>query len=441
MYNVVDISLDVNNYRHQEVANDRDAIRELLANEKKHKVLDLAKDIVELGSLDPSARLIITPDKKNKGSYVVLEGNRRITALKTLLNPQLSEGLVTANDFRSLSNKFLKKPITQVECVELSPEEAQIWIKRKHYKGMGGASSVDWDAIARARSDAAEGLYTKWMTAVKFLDDQGYDVGYILEGIDEKSTTVERVLSSKFIHEDLGVTFSKNGDIDFDNGNLDAGADLLLAMFNSMIEPDFRETQVSTAEQQKKFISNFSALNTKGAKRKSAPSNKKDKQKPSRGPNRPQKKQRNRLAAKGLKIPHQHLNNLYVELERLPVETYTHCAAAMIRVFLEKSTVVYLKENKVQHPGGLKWDDFNIKLKDKIKAAISDIDPQKKNDSLNSAREIAAGNRDKIHTLDILNDYIHSEKSLPAPSELIIAWDRLHPYFDELFKGLTDQQG
>ena len=122
-----------------------------------------------------------------------------------------------------------------------------------------------------------------------------------------------------------------------------------------------------------------------------------------------------------------------MEIERLPVATYTHCAAAMLRVFLEKSTIVYLKQNKVSHPGNLKWEAFDVKLRDKVKAALNHLDPKKKNDLLNPAREIADGRGDKVHTLDILNEYIHHEGSLPAASELITAWDRLHPYFEAMF--------
>lgn len=101
--------------------------------------------------------------------------------------------------------------------------------------------------------------------------------------------------------------------------------------------------------------------------------------------------------------------------------------------------MVYLKEHRIPHPGGLKWENFEVKLKDKVKATLADLDPKKQNAALNSAREIADGKKEKVHTLDILNDYIHNDKSLPAPSELITAWDRLHPYFDAMCSNMTEE--
>src|SRR5436189_215030 len=64
-----------------------------LAEHQQHKLLNLAKDIVRSG-LDPSNLPIVTPANDDLKRYVVLEGNRRLVALKALENPDSLVGAV-----------------------------------------------------------------------------------------------------------------------------------------------------------------------------------------------------------------------------------------------------------------------------------------------------------------------------------------------------------
>lgn len=54
---------------------------------ENEKVKDLAKDISEKGATNPLDSVGITIEN---GKRIVLEGNRRICALKLLLNPELA---------------------------------------------------------------------------------------------------------------------------------------------------------------------------------------------------------------------------------------------------------------------------------------------------------------------------------------------------------------
>lgn len=96
------ISLDVENFRHGNVSSQHDAISKLLSDESTHGVADLAEDIVERKGLDPSSLLIVTGDAANPGQYIALEGNRRMTALKTLTNPSLAANLPTYERLKNL---------------------------------------------------------------------------------------------------------------------------------------------------------------------------------------------------------------------------------------------------------------------------------------------------------------------------------------------------
>ncbi|HHJ1694425.1 TPA: hypothetical protein ACQGUE_006064, partial [Pseudomonas aeruginosa] len=83
------IKLDQENVRFgNDIAqNQREAIDLIMADpEDAKKLLRLAEHIAENG-LDPTELQLVTPD--GDGNYIVLEGNRRLTALKLLQKPDL----------------------------------------------------------------------------------------------------------------------------------------------------------------------------------------------------------------------------------------------------------------------------------------------------------------------------------------------------------------
>lgn len=471
---IASISLDVSNFRHGEAKTEKDALHFLLSDEKTHKVAELAGDIVALKGLDPSSLLIVAEDESNPGQYIALEGNRRIAALKTMMTPDLALGAATYTQFKALHSAFLALSISQVECVVLNRQEAATWIKRKHYKGMGGAGVVAWNAVATARSDASEGRFTRWMTALAFLEENGTDAEGIRDSIAAKTTTVERVLLSNYVGSGLGLSFEKAGRLTPENADIPAAVRLVQALMEAMSERGFVETKVSTAAQQQTFLETFAHLSVKksvasgasgatvgassstgssgsqggtaaggintggdggastaghGAAAASTGSTNSTRSKPV--------KLRKHLAQKGLRISNGPLNKFYSELRSLNVEKSPHVSAAIIRVFVEKSSAHFLDELKVptlSKTAGATWHDYGVKFRDKVGAVLNKIDPKKKNQNLAYARDVANGNVDKVHTADHLNSAIHNHLALPSHAEIVTIWDRYHPYLSALFE-------
>lgn len=460
------ISLDIGNFRHKKANNEREAMQFILADEKTHKVSELAQDIVEMKGMDPSSLLIVTPDPDNEGHYIALEGNRRVTALKALATPNLAVGTPGHAIFKKLSPDFLKLGLTQLECVVLDRKAAFDWIKRKHYNAMGGRGVVGWSAIATARSDASEGKFTRWMSALNYLESHGTDTGKLLENIANKTTSAERVLLSPNMQTVLGLTFDRSGNITPNNGDHQAACTLLVAMLEKMGQKDFTEPKVTSADLQKTFIENFSSLSVLknappltsvpgGTSSKTTPTgagvSTGTAPKPATGvtavPVKPSAipapitrskpaKDRKYLAEKGLRISNFTLNKLYDELKKLNVSTNPHVSAAMVRVFLEKATMVFLVDLGISCPNPNGWTAFEVKLRDKVKAALVNLDAAGTNQKLNYTREIANGVKDKLHTLDHLNRSIHDHRALPSPMEIVQIWDRYHPYFEAMFQEL-----
>lgn len=359
-----------------------------------------------------------------------------------------------------------------VECVVLDRSQAAVWIKRKHYKGMGGAGVVAWNAVATARSDATEGRYSRWMTALAYLEQHDVDAEEIRDLIAAKTTTVERVLVSTHISTLLGLSFEKNGTLTPENGDEAATVRLIHKLLEEMAERSFVETMVSNSDQQLSFIRRFASLGVKKPKAEGAGESSTSKSdiggmgsgtgegdgaasesghhttspaSASRGgvSSRPKSvKIRKVLAAPGLRISNSSLNKLYDELRKLNVEKNPHIAAAMIRVFLEKASTVFLETMEVpplNPASGATWHDFGVKLKTKVKAVLKEIDPNGNNPKLVYARDVANGNKDKAHTSDYLNHAIHSHHALPAHTEIITIWDRYHQYFIDLFDAIEKQ--
>ena len=74
--------LDINteNPRFETVSSQREALTVMIENQRG-KLVELANDIA-INGLNPSDLCMVTP-QENGGKFKVLEGNRRITALKT----------------------------------------------------------------------------------------------------------------------------------------------------------------------------------------------------------------------------------------------------------------------------------------------------------------------------------------------------------------------
>ena len=87
-YQKIDIELDkllvnAENYRFEPVKDQHEAMITMLRSQN-NKIIKLARDIAERG-LNPTRRLQVKGTLN--GKYVVLEGNRRITVLKLIANP------------------------------------------------------------------------------------------------------------------------------------------------------------------------------------------------------------------------------------------------------------------------------------------------------------------------------------------------------------------
>ncbi|WAP63549.1 hypothetical protein OZ911_27350 [Pseudomonas fortuita] len=144
------IKLDQENVRFgNDVAqNQREAIKLMLsAPEDAKKLLRLAEHIAEHG-LDPTELQLVTPD--DDGNFIVLEGNRRLTALKLLQRPDLCPSDRGYKGFLKAHNSLANGVPEGLQCsVVASRVDGDMWIELKHTGENRGVGRVGWDSDIR----------------------------------------------------------------------------------------------------------------------------------------------------------------------------------------------------------------------------------------------------------------------------------------------------
>lgn len=405
-FKLSELRLDQKNFRLGEQDSQRAAILEMIEDQKQ-KLVRLARDLMEVGP-SPGEPVWVTKDNKNRGQYVILEGNRRVTALKLMENPALADGTLVEKHFQNLSKLYLKKPIRELEALVFATRgDAQPWIRRRHMTAASGVGLQRWEPLAKGRADKAHGLNTpRFLAVIEFLGEDTEAWNTVYGALDDKWTTLDRVLSAKAMNEMLGVSFDlKKGAVRFGNGNTSAGRKLLWRILQKVASADFDFADVEKVGDRETFLAQFIDGAVK-AKTKAQPSGKRPSAPPKRAPLPPgaaptgasrQSKDhsaRPTLAPKtGTRVFHvdaARLQSIYSECKNIKLAKNRNAAALLLRVFIELSSEALLTKRKVPIPSKYsqtKWGDAGLRLDLKIGTVAHYFDPAKSDKSFQQARQ------------------------------------------------------
>ena len=168
---ISDLILNPKNPRFDPVKHQTETVKAMIEDQKE-KLINLAKHIVTFG-LNPSEISIVCPFNMK---WLVLEGNRRITVLKLLNNPELISNAYQKlkNEFKKLNTSIDTSKIKTARCVIISDENAaNEWIRLKHTGQNEGAGTVDWNSQQtgrfNSRSIGAPDAYIKFLDYLKTL--------------------------------------------------------------------------------------------------------------------------------------------------------------------------------------------------------------------------------------------------------------------------------
>lgn len=476
---IYDLLINPENYRHEAVSNEKEAIAIMLKKYEK-KIKALLIDILENGT-NPSDLLIVTP-KQDK--YIVLEGNRRLIACKILEQPEILKeiDLKLYDTFdKEIKKHGIYKKILYIECCVFDdPQQANIWIKLKHTGENSGVGTVPWTNIQRKRFDESMGKNDLALTIIKYAQSLPFYRNDLKSRLNDiRLSNLSRLLSDPQVRESIGIYRSKNKlykkypDYEISKG--------LNKIFDDLLKKDFNVNSIYYKNQRLDYISNFpeellpnssneleellpldnlydSTSNIvehkndqiafyddieKNGNETSVDLNDKDEKtnnksnslikKNSFKNNERSKKdinKRNNLIPRSfnISISHDRINSIYRELKALDIDTYSNAVAVLFRVFLEVSCDYFIEKKHLK----LKKES---KLKDKIKLILdylSDCGLIEK--TLIKPINICISSDHSIFSTNAFNNYVHNKDMRPDPLNLKIAWNQLGEFLRILHK-------
>lgn len=429
---ISNLLIDTNNPRLEEIQSNQQGALCAIAAQQKSKLVVLAQDIVE-HNIDPSNLPVVIPSLKDSEQYIVLEGNRRIAALKILETPDLIVGSLDnslTERFRKLSEKYLHSPINHVFCVVVdSRAEANHWIHLRHTGENKGAGIVSWGGAETARFRQRSGKKETHLQVLDFLEERGEITP------DERKkapvTSLKRILGTPYVRTRLGIDL-RDGELGtrFDGNEVAKG---LRRIVKDLADGVVRTKDIYTKENRIEYIDSispedlpdistpvgsFRALSAGLPPSSAITKQLKPKSKP------PGKKRANLIPRRfTLSIGQDRINEIYYELRQLHVEKFPNAVSVLFRVFLELSLDFYIRKH---HLGTEERDRLNKKLLD----VANDLKDKGKLDGqqFKVVRRAAQPDHFLASTVTTMHQYVHNRYFFPAPSDLRAGWDSLQPF-------------
>ena len=406
--------------------------------------------------LDPGDNFYVIKARK-RGRYTVLEGNRRLSALKVLFDPSLLSGTnIPATETASLlraASGFDGSRFPKIKCVRFKNRaEAKKWIKKRHTGIMDGEGRIDWLPSEKQR-------FNDDMSILDVIDFIERNAGYTpaeWKAVESKITrgkwsTVARLLDSTIVREHIGILIVVEA-----NGrrtpHLTRSPKWAVSVLRRIIE-DVRKgivnsRKLNTAEDIEKYITSLlKELQPRGRKiaskafkditlrtsqtpqRKStktiAKTVKKDRSSRNlaleESPFRPPKSRKGKQLLNEAKI---------INVDELPIS-----AAAVLRAFLELALDQYLDDNNLpktyESKDGRKQE---MGLTNKAKSVMNHI---RKEDLVSKGNmqgfESKVVNRTAESSIQSLNSILHSQYRLPVPDHVLSTWESCVPVFKVAF--------
>lgn len=432
-----------------------DAIQKMLSIDNMvGKIFNLARDIAENG-LDPGdLPLVIETQICGKKRYLTVEGNRRVLAIKMLLNPDLMQNSSRKVQLRELANAEVINAIKEIPCSVLtSREEAARWIELRHTGENDGVGRVNWDGITREtfRNKQGEPPATGKQILSFIQRDEYFDDDLKKAANNIMVTNLTRLFQGTPAQNSFGLQKKRRMTQSFIP--LEKLRDIVECVIRIMSDSDFNMKDIYHKSDQINFIKNripSDLLPTKAdlleeawdistfdQSSMSTEQRGKQKQKKARKNSKADRKNRKHLIDSILVVPEHRINSIYGELRKLEVHEYPNAVAVLFRVFLELSCDHFLGENNVRRSDNnrpINIGEGIVKLKIKVLSIIKHL---KVSGALKNSecRMLEANAKNELDdSIESLNQYVHSPHLNPIASELNLRFDNWLPMFREIWK-------
>lgn len=439
--------LDSKNPRIGSAISQRDALQKII-DDQEEKIAELAEDIASEG-MSPIERVLVLREKSGDGRFVVVEGNRRVAALKILSNPAVLSGLSIKESLQRrlelIAKEFKKSDIEPISCYEVpGREEAKKWIYLRHTGENEGRGVVGWSGLAAARFRGTDPA----LQALEFIREHGNLKEHHKNLLDTSFpiTTLDRLLSAREVRHLIGV--------DVKAGKLCSGlpGDELIKPLRRIVldlaEKKINVSKLKNTAAQVEYIKTFSENDSpdlskkKGLREVSSFKTGEFSVQPPAGAVAGKRKtydpsERKTLIPRTLKlnITAPKVAEIYKELRTLWMEENPHACAVLLRVFLELSVDCFMQLNgldtQTKTDQGRSLDKtLRIKTKEVIDTLVDKKGCNRKD--FNGVARALGDSGSPLH-IDLLHAYIHSVFQTPKTRDLRAAWDEAEPFFKQIW--------
>lgn len=443
----------------------RELIADLVENDK---VFELARSIVDNGYYPVEALIIIQEDKK----YYVVEGNRRLAALKLLLSPE-SAPQKWERRFRSLANRIDPSMIKKVKviCAPSREDTAPVIMSRhtatqieswsplmqaKFYQNLvqGGLTVDDIAEQYKLKpSKITEALQRHTMYAIACALDLSEEVARIVHNPRKfPITTLDRLYENPRVLNFLGISFDDNKHLigsveteEFKKGYTKIVTDIATGKIHSR--------SLNTIEKMDNYLASFAekrpnlrrkgkftadtllkAAGEKKVRSKGRATGKK--QKPKRKP---------RALIPGsftCDVNNERIADVFDELKKLQVAQYPNAVGLMFRSLLEMGLGYYLdrtgrlrkmrtiEQDKRAKKGNKLPRGWHPTLTEMLKYVVDEDTDIISNGNLLKALRRLIAQKQKLLSIDTLNLFVHNQHFSPNEDMLRDLWRYLQGLFE-----------
>ena len=445
-----ELLLDQDNPRLGSVNSQSEALEAIVhLNESHFRNLMLS---IKSNGLDPGDNLYVI-EAPEAEDFIVLEGNRRLSALMVLNNPDILDGTEVPDAIKKslarAASGFNRQMVEPIRCVQFDRrEDANEWIYRRHTGAADGEGRIQWGPLEVQRFSGDRSV----LDVIDFVgrnadysDEEWESTKSVIES--RKSSNLARLLESAPGRRHLGISVAKGEDEK--TPLLNTEPKWALKVLRRIIE-DVRDGIIDSRDLNKASdIENYfknlpSELQPSKTKQgtprafrdidikprpKTAKKTTKAKSKTKRTPN-----PRKTLAPK--RHPFNTPNStkgevLLREAGSLDAEKFTLSAAFVLRAFVELSINDYMDKHKIpkrepNRNGNLVELDLAARADRVIKHIVAG--DKSKNADLRGFRNNIL-TKTSSSSIQSLNGFVHNKFQIPTPDVLRAGWDSSVPIF------------
>ena len=434
---IENLLIDEQNPRLAQPSNGQQAAIRDLASTLKTKLLRLAQDI-QANGLNPSELPIVMPfGGGDAARYVVLDGNRRLAALRVMEQSDIVMSAVSRSVYRefiALARRYEGSPVREIECTVVDRRaDATHWIQLRHTGEHGGAGHVRWGSDESDRFRSRNGDLAQFGTQVLDLLEHFGDITPE-QRQSAYPTTLTRLLTSPVVRARVGLEQVRGTLLSM--GPIAEVRKALKYVVQVVSEGQIGVRDVYTREQRTEFANQlppdivvertaasgggtplppFTALSQDGgARTRSLP---------------PQRRRSNLIPDDcALSIIDHRTHEIERELRILNLDRTPNAIAVLFRVFLELSTEAYLETEGIIMQG-------RPSLADKLIKTVEHLERRQRvsRDQAVPVRVAASPNSFLQPSVTTMHQWVHNRFLTPTGTDLRTYWDNLQPFISALW--------